>query len=917
MRFRSIIVTALALCACFSARAETDPFAVLFGDGEAEIDSSANARAGRDDLSIVGLRLNGFELLDALPGFETDGGLCLPVAPVVEALEFPIEVSGDMAAGWFVTPDRTLDLDFKTQSARVSGHSVELSADGFNQTAEGWCATLTVLGEIFAFDVDYRSRDLRVDITPREVLPIEARLERAAAREALEREPEALGPNYDLVENPYRWISMPVADISLATDQASGGQGDTSLSLDVAGDLLKMTGRLRTVSSRERMIDGVRFSLERQDVEPGRISPLKARRFALGDVSTPALSLLSRGRTGAGLVYSNRANLNADIFDTTEIRGALPDGWEAELYDEGRLIAFVTEPNANGEYVFDTIALRPGYNRLQVRLFGPFGETESRDVRYFVGSDLTPENETAFSIGFVNANQSLFGDRTAEEDPDQVSLIDQPVLNGFATVSHGLSDRFTVRLDGLLAEREDTDEPSGVTASLFGTVFDTYGALRLSSALRGAPAVQVSAQRRLGRVSGLTARVTDFGDLENKVTGLDGSHIERSAATRLTSQFQLAGRVVPIQAEASWEDLTGDLSRYDARLRASGAVGRYRWTNSLHHRWETEAKRVTSETGGELLATRDFAGSRVRASVGYVLGQTVEATHLSLSAQRVFENRSTAQLSFSHDLREETSVASASWSQRFRTFVLTGNASLTEDGSWACGIGVSLSLFRDQVSGKIAMAQPGLSRSGAIRQTVFHDLDGDGVFDPGEPPLEGVQFTVGNSLRPEASDANGQVIYDGVPAGLPVNVELRLSSLNDPFLKPLRVGRSVSVRAGQVVDILTPVQSTGDVEGILELKNGAVQAPVSGVEIEFRDARGHLVATTRTEFDGYFYADGLPMGDLTVGVAEKALQTTGLAVNTQRLAISPQSPSVYGVSLILLPETEADKKISKSDNLPK
>ncbi|MEO0548529.1 MAG: hypothetical protein AAFZ91_01315 [Pseudomonadota bacterium] len=903
----------LALLSCLLSpivAADNDPFAVLFGDGDGPLSASATEQAGRDDLSIITLRLDGFKLIDALPGFETEAGLCLPVQPVIDALEFPIQLDGGAASGWFVSPERKVQIDFETGETHVAGRQLDRSLITYENTDEGWCAPLPTLIEIFDFDMAYRSRELTVEITPREILPIEARLEREAARRELDRENSPLGPSYDPVDNPYRWISLPVADIAVTSGLSSTGKIDTSLSIDAAGDLLKMTGRLRTVSSESRMIDGVRLSLERQDLAVDRISPIKARRYAIGDISTPALPLLSRGQTGAGAVFSNRADLNADIFDTTEIRGVLPEGWEAELYAEDRLIAFVTDPDPNGEYVFDTVALRPGYNRLQVRLFGPYGETDTRDIRYFVGSDLTPENETAFSIGFVNGNQSLLGDRVERGSSDLTLQETEAQPQAFATVSHGISDRATLRLDALLSGASESDEPSGATASVFGTVFDTYGAVRISSTEGDTPAVRVSAQRQIGAVSGLSAGYTDFGDTENTVSGLEGSRVERSATARLTSQLQLAGRVVPTQAEVSWQDLTGDISRFDAKLRASGAIGRYRWTNSLRHRSETGPEQSVSQTDGEWLATRDVNGVRMRAAIGYSLEDTLEPTSLSVGAQRVFENRSTAQVSLSHDLREQTSVANAAWSRRFRNVILTGNASLRENGDWSCGVGLSLSLFRDQTTGHIAVSQPGLSRSGAVRQTVFHDLNGNGLREAEEPAIEGVQFIVGNSLRPEATGKNGQVMFDGVPAGLPINVELRLSSLNDPFLKPLRVGRSVTVRAGQVVDILTPVQSTGDIEGVLLLQNGEVQAPISGVEIEFRDKNGHLMATTRTEFDGYFYADGLAMGEITVKIADKALTKTGMMAAPLVLSISPQSPSVFGAQLLIEPQPDESETVA-------
>ena len=80
-------------------------------------------------------------------------------------------------------------------------------------------------------------------------------------------------------------------------------------------------------------------------------------------------------------------------------------------------------------------------------------------------------------------------------------------------------------------------------------------------------------------------------------------------------------------------------------------------------------------------------------------------------------------------------------------------------------------MFRDKDRGKIGLAAPGLSRSGTIRQHVFHDLNANGRFDVGEPGIKGAQFIVGNSLRSETTDANGFVVLSGLPAGSDIDVE--------------------------------------------------------------------------------------------------------------------------------------------------
>lgn len=89
------------------------------------------------------------------------------------------------------------------------------------------------------------------------------------------------------------------------------------------------------------------------------------------------------------------------------------------------------------------------------------------------------------------------------------------------------------------------------------------------------------------------------------------------------------------------------------------------------------------------------------------------------------------------------------------------------------------------------------------------------------------------------------------------------------------------------------------------MQNGEHKTPVAGVTVEFVDAIGQVTATTVTEFDGYFYADGLPMDDLTMRVSEKALNATNTYAAEQSLRLTIDEPSVFGLSLLVIPNGEA------------
>jgi hypothetical protein len=87
-----------------------------------------------------------------------------------------------------------------------------------------------------------------------------------------------------------------------------------------------------------------------------------------------------------------------------------------------------------------------------------------------------------------------------------------------------------------------------------------------------------------------------------------------------------------------------------------------------------------------------------------------------------------------------------------------------EDGGDDGSIDVSLDSNEDHIT-----ADFGYAPLGSIGDTIFEDLDGDGVQGPGEMGIPGVTVELfddmGNSLGTVVTDANGEYIFEDLPAG--------------------------------------------------------------------------------------------------------------------------------------------------------
>jgi len=789
-----------------------------------------------------------------------------------------VTMDDDRASGWFLAPERTIQIDFSGQTVRLgNGAAFSLEARTF-ATPDGWCLTGSALSDILPIDFAYDPGALTLRMEPRETLPLEARLEREALRARLDATAGRSRPDYPEIDNPYRWLSWPTADISL--DLRAGPDGvRTDGNLELAGDVLLATARLRSVRNPDGGA-GMRLSFERM-FEPAA-SGLEPRQLRFGDVSGLAQPIISRGETGRGVMVTNRPAYVADVFDMTDIRGALPAGWEAELHRDGQLLAFVKEPDSQGEYVFENVEIRPGYNRYSVKLFGPFGEVETREVKFFSGREMRPENEVQYELAIVQEGVSLDGEDTGETRGVAA-----------ASVSYGISRNLSARLDARLAE----DGAHAGAVSLTGAHADTHGVVRLGRPEEGGTVVEAGAVHLFEDRSSLRGEYTWYNARE----GAPATGPVQSLQLEYDTMLPVTRWGLPLKAGADWRQFADGGQVLGASARVSSAWKGVRWSHTaLFEHVRDGAGTTTDRAGGSLAMSRRFSGFRLRSGLAYDVAPRPELARLDMAVQKRLDSRSFLQASVSRDMQAGQSQLAASFSRDFGRFSLSANGGIDDRGAWTAGLRLSTALFFDRAKSGYRPAPPGLSRTGALRAQVFDDMDGDGAMGDADRPIGGASFIIDQSLRGEETGTGGEVVISSIEPHRPVNVELSLGSLDDPFLQPVRAGVAVTLRPGQVVDLPVPLSLTGEADGTVELLKGDLAVPVAGVAVEAVNADGHVVGRTRSEYDGYFYLDGLPMGQVGLRIAPDALDGMEGDAPGRTITLTRDAPYVSGTRLQLV-----------------
>ena len=183
---------------------------------------------------------------------------------------------------------------------------------------------------------------------------------------------------------------------------------------------------------------------------------------------------------------------------------------------------------------------------------------------------------------------------------------------------------------------------------------------------------------------------------------------------------------------------------------------------------------------------------------------------------------------------------------RCNSFALALSGEAATNGDVAFGFNLSFSL--DARHG-ITMSRQPLAQGGMIHATVFQDLNGNGVLDPGEPLEKGALITTGSRQAERKTDANGAVTVGGLTPYRPVAVGIDGTSLDDPMLTPKTALQVVVPRPGVAAEVVIPLVGGGDIEGAL-MKSG--ELGFEGVDLELVEPSGKVAGTARTDFDGFF-----------------------------------------------------------------
>lgn len=821
-------------------------------------------QVSEDDFLLLEITVKNYRFNYEVRGYQTQAGVCLDLADVIQSLDLPVRLDkkSRRATGWLFSEDQQFTIDRDSSTVQTMNIGSAPLSDDIIDTPEGWCIDTKALSRWFGITFTPDLYNAQVRLEGADDLPFLQAIERRSRAARLSDRKKAFDlSQFDRKDTEYKVWRTPSVDTVLRTNLRVG-DGPTELAVRgevyAAGEALGVSYNTRLATNNKFKPNSLRVTAFRQDPDGELLGPLKATHVAAGDVRGEAGRLTLGGSVGRGAFIGNKPLGRTSRFSTTDLLGILPGGWDAELYRNGQLIAFQDE-SEDGRYEFLDIDLYYGRNDLEVVLYGPQGQIRRENYSYPVGAANIEPGKTYY---WANALQP---------DTDLITIDSTgPPQNTRwrygAGLEHGIDERTSVLLatqSDFLALRRRT--------YLEGTLYRALGQMQVE--LAGAHEVGRGGVGRVG-VIGRLGRVNLGADFTKVEGGYISEFITDAVDFRLgfnaSTSLRLGSAAVPIQAGVARARLTNGATVTQVLANAGVALRRLAFNASFTHGQVDDplTNENESDTRLSMLLSTTQWGIRLRGGGDITFsGDDKGIQTVRLGGEGAIDETSNLQADLRYLVRSGETNMTLGYAKRFDKFGLRSRVGYTSGGAWDFSLIFNMSIGPDPLYGGFRLSEQRLARQGQAAVRVFRDENGDGLFQGGEPLLEGVSISAGHRATDAETDASGRALVDGLRPYLPVLIGVDASSLDDPFLIPSDEGIVIVPRPGIPAELVLAVGVSGEVEGTV-LSPAGVE--LAGVTLELVDERGAVIAETLSEFDGFFLFEKVPYGRYRLRVGSKA-----------------------------------------------
>jgi hypothetical protein len=850
---------------------------------------------------IFEVRIDNRRFLQSLFGIKQGDGILVDLAEAAELLEFAIDVDAATASGFFIDPTKTFVLDLDAGTATIEGETIPVTGEDIRRLDDAILVHSDTFLIWFSVRLDVDFRDLIVNLVPETPIPLQQRFQRQQRIADLRRARRS-PPSLPLIDDPYRAIDWPFADVRLQSSllDVPGQELRTRQSYSVVGrgDLGLGTGEFFVSGTKDDVLNSARLTVRREDPAGGLLGPLQATRIEAGDVVAPGLKVSG---TGVGAFITNNTSGIQNLGTSTDFVGIEQPGTDIELYRNGLLINLVTVGD-DGRYEFRNVPLILGANEFRLVFYGALGEVREQRESRTVTSVGRLTNLPTYSAAIFKPGNPLF-------PLEEVSQDSGPLASAFnlqRAFSNGLSA--SAGLSFVDAGKPSTGSlDTGISSPLLGGVASLQSTVSFDTGWNG---TAIYRTRYRGQSIGLQVRTTRASSPSNE----DAFRVDASGGIPIVGSL-----VLPYVASIERRVFENRNVVDTARLGNSTGLGRYRLSNSIEWtRFDSSTSEELRTLTGSLQNSVFISPFNVRLGAAYRLIETRELQRVDGDVNWNINNRAQARFGYQRFLLSKRTAYSLGGNYRFDRLILSPTLTYDSNEQLFALLSVSFAAGREPISGRVETQGSTFTGGGAVAARVYRDENLNRKLDPGEQLLPDVRVEAVHANKSETTNEDGIAFIKRLPPYLLTDVRVRAGSLPDPFLASLEPGRSVLPRPGRTNVIDFPVALTTEIEGsVVALREeGGNLGPVPGVTVELRNEDGEVIDAQQTLFDGFFLFVGVFPGTYTIRLAPENVTSAGLVIPAPRLVPVPLSAEpILGVQIVtgppgLILPAPADVKIT-------
>ena len=901
-----------------------------FFDAPPSTDGGSRFSAGEE--LILEASTNGVPIT-SLFAIKTEEGFRLGLSDFVQIVEFPIDVdiANTSAEGWFLSEDNT----FRMQ--RLSDGRLEINTNGktYHVAPDDYAVEEDIQIEMADiarwFDLSYTLDEgsLLLAITSQAKFPAELRSARTGNKNITST--AASKSVLPLKESSYKAFSPPMFDVQTRgqhieqvsaaspTDQSTTQptiykDSSANYSILASHDLAYLNTELFLAGDNDDSLKSARLTMSRQSENADLLGPLHATEYAFGDV-TPVNAGLGRTQNlTRGLSLGNTPVNQLADNRKVNITGEIQNGWDVELYRNGVLID-QRLGTSEGRYEFNDVQLDYGSNDFELIFYGPQGQRETKTESYIVDGNTVLAGQGMYRFSLVEVGKTVFNVDQIQDDPTDQGTMASSVLD------YGVTDWLAVSAGTSIFEPKLGDTQHFVT---LGTSASMGQAGLLSARVLQNQDSLTSSNLNFRTRFWNTSYTLDYAEAENEtpITG-DITTTNTSSATMSGQLFM--GSPIPISFQNAWQRTEnkeqGLADEYFQNAIGIGSRIGY-FSNSLTLQKDvianpllppTDQSILDDQLSGSLQYRKSFGRLHTRLFNSYVLKPESEPLAYGGIFNYSWTQNFNSELRYTYYKPQDQYRVDLGVNWNKDAFYLSTIASYTEDGSWSAGLGLRFSLGYEPLQRSVFTSAQPIAQSGAVSARVFEDLNMNGIFDANEPPVQNATVKAVQAYRQEKTNASGVAVLSSLYNNTTTDIVVDESTLEGPFMITSGPGVAIKARKGYVETVELPVVKAGEVDGVIYLKGIAGESePAPYITLHLVDKNEKVVASTRSEYDGYYLFTNVKPGSYSLKVDENYIDRRGLKTANQNLNFSPDGDVIAGVDFVLRPLDEASGYVASA-----